>query len=457
MKRKVIGTSLAAAGLLAASFLAGGLMFNGGGSAAPSTNSGPMTGIVTPTVTPKILTPTVTASATPTVTVTPFPPASGGNGAGSVGGSASGGSISPSDGGSQVGNPGTSNVVTVTPEPGAPQPPAPQPEPPAPQPPVEEPEVEEPATPVEEPQPEEVNEVPSVVNTTPADGVNKQQPGVDITVTFSEAMDQASAEAAFSVNPAVAGTFSWDAEGKVMTFAPNASFAHGTHVNWQVAGAAKDATGLAMGEDFNAGFWILMQKTITLYSQPDRDGYAGYAGTPPMGPFPMAIANGNKLLVGWQTRGFLTFDLSELPAGTQQIVAAELVIHQIDHSPQAYGAATGDLRITSVAYETLDFADYHAPAVEFCLGACAPVSYLLSDNAADGWKTADVTKFVQRDWENSKGDPGAGLVLPGGLERLTQFRLQFDKENINVPGISAEFHAGEAGNSAPKLQVTIIY
>jgi hypothetical protein len=376
---------------------------------------------------------------------------------------------------SEPGTTGTGGNVTeppvVTPEPPVitPEPPVITPEPPGitPEPPVitpepplitPEPPVITPEPPVITPEPG-VNEAPFVMEASPADQQNRVARDVAIKVTFSERMDEASTQAAFSINPAVTGQFSWDSKGRVMTFTPDSNFDYNTNVEWQVAGSAQDADGLAMGQDYASSFWLLRQKTITLYSQPDRDGFV-YA--PPVAAIDKVITEGfnghNSLKVGSWYRGFLSFDLSKLPAETVEITSAELSIHQRAHHPQAYTAETGSLWVVSVPYIDLDVGDYSAAPLQLCGQVCVPSSFLLSSSAADGWKTTDLTYFVQRDWENSKGNIG-GLQNPGGNPRLSQYRLQFQNENKGAgPDAWAEFHSGEAGStSGPRLQVTFVY
>jgi hypothetical protein len=67
-----------------------------------------------------------------------------------------------------------------------------------------------------------------------------------VSVTFSEAMDKASAEAAFSLvratdGAAVAGAFSWS--GSTMTFRPAAALAEGTTYRATVVAGARDLAG----------------------------------------------------------------------------------------------------------------------------------------------------------------------------------------------------------------------
>ncbi|MHB8997358.1 MAG: Ig-like domain-containing protein [Armatimonadota bacterium] len=73
-----------------------------------------------------------------------------------------------------------------------------------------------------------------------------------IAVAFDQPMNRASAQTAFSVRPAVTGTFTWS--GRRMTFRPTGGLQAGTHYDVTVGWRARSAAGLAMGRAFNWGF-----------------------------------------------------------------------------------------------------------------------------------------------------------------------------------------------------------
>jgi outer membrane protein assembly factor BamB len=81
--------------------------------------------------------------------------------------------------------------------------------------------------------------LPTVTATAPADGAQRILPGATVGVTFSEAMDHASAESAFSITGGVSGTFSWS--GNTMVFNPSAALAQATSYTVTVAVTAMAA------------------------------------------------------------------------------------------------------------------------------------------------------------------------------------------------------------------------
>jgi subtilisin len=90
---------------------------------------------------------------------------------------------------------------------------------------------------------------PTTGAVSPADGATAVATGTAVSVTFSEPMDKASAEAAFSLarasdGAAVAGSFSWN--GSTMTFRPSAPLAEGTSHRATVAAGARDLAGNAL-------------------------------------------------------------------------------------------------------------------------------------------------------------------------------------------------------------------
>ncbi len=233
-----------------------------------------------------------------------------------------------------------------------------------------------------------------------------------------------------------------------MTFTPDANFDYNTKVEWSVAQSATDSSGLAMDSESSGSFMLLRQKTISLYSQPGRDGFVYAPTANALNKVVTAPVEGhNSLMVSSWKRGFISFDLGLLPAGTVDITAAELSIHQRAHDPKAYTAETGALWVVSLPYGNLDLGDYSTPTPTICPNICYPLGLELSSSAADGWKSVDVTTLVRGDWNNSNG-----------AEHLSQFRLQFLNENKgDGPDAWAEFHSGESTSAGPRLQVTFVY
>ncbi len=81
-----------------------------------------------------------------------------------------------------------------------------------------------------------------------------------VEITFSEEMDETSAEEAFSLvktgeTAPVNGTFSWDAESKVMTFRPDSPLAYGSWYTVVVSNEAASAAGVRMAAPYMNTFF----------------------------------------------------------------------------------------------------------------------------------------------------------------------------------------------------------
>ena len=76
-----------------------------------------------------------------------------------------------------------------------------------------------------------------------------------VRVKFNEAMDRTSTEAAFSIEPPVAGAFAW--EGRTLVFIPSAPLDYDTTYTVRIAPTAQDLAGLPLGTQ-----WIVTFRTI---------------------------------------------------------------------------------------------------------------------------------------------------------------------------------------------------
>jgi glycosidase len=79
-------------------------------------------------------------------------------------------------------------------------------------------------------------------------------PATSITVTFSQTMNTASAQAAFSTSPSSTGSFSWSVGNTVLTYTPSSNLAGSTLYTIRVESTATDANGLAMYAPFESRF-----------------------------------------------------------------------------------------------------------------------------------------------------------------------------------------------------------
>lgn len=92
---------------------------------------------------------------------------------------------------------------------------------------------------------------PNVSSTYPVDTAADVDPNINISVIFSELMDEALTEAAFSIAPSVTGQFTWI--GNNMTFDPDTPLASETIHTVTVAGTATDRSNNGLDGDHDGG------------------------------------------------------------------------------------------------------------------------------------------------------------------------------------------------------------
>ena len=94
-----------------------------------------------------------------------------------------------------------------------------------------------------------------VVNTvSPAHDATGVNPASTITVTFSQAMNTATAQAAFSTVPSSTGNFVWSSGNTVMTYTPSSNLAGNTLYTVRLDSTATDSNGVAMYAPFESRF-----------------------------------------------------------------------------------------------------------------------------------------------------------------------------------------------------------
>ncbi len=93
---------------------------------------------------------------------------------------------------------------------------------------------------------------PTVITGTPRGTGTNLTPSVRI--TFSEPMDRASAEAAYSIAPDMNGAFSWSPDFTVLTFVPDRPLQAGTSYVVTVNGTARDLAGNTAGAPYTFQF-----------------------------------------------------------------------------------------------------------------------------------------------------------------------------------------------------------
>ena len=99
---------------------------------------------------------------------------------------------------------------------------------------------------------------PEIIPVFPINGTTGVSITTTISATFSEAMNEASAQDAFSIN-GVAGTFSWAED--TMTFTPSASLAYSTTYTATIGTGAQDLAGNPMASAYTWSFTTELEPT----------------------------------------------------------------------------------------------------------------------------------------------------------------------------------------------------
>jgi hypothetical protein len=211
---------------------------------------------------------------------------------------------------------------------------------------------------------------PSIVNVTPADGDKGVPADAAIVISFSEPMDRASVESAYTSQHLPAGevTMSWNDAGDTLTITPKQPLAlaegigndpsttDATRYELWVDEVATDLAGNALTGQLQLGFTTQKRMTTTLAYDPDLTRYRGSAGGLSAVGVDLRIGDNAALTY----RGFVTFDLSTLPDGVE-IEAAALRVRQVSviGTPFVLGAVNA----THITYDAVNSTAWNAPAL----------------------------------------------------------------------------------------------
>lgn len=309
------------------------------------------------------------------------------------------------------------------------------------------------------------NTPPTIVSMSPANGASGVAKDANIVITFSEKMDQASAQAAFQSADLGAAVITWNAAGTEMTVNPNTDMVYtaaGKSYSYSVTNTAKDAAGNALAAASNSTFTTYKQLTATLPMVASTRGEVSNAGT--------LLGVSSDLQVGDRSdntsrRGFVGFDLSSLPAGLQaaNILSAQarLYVNSIQGNPftKLFESCSGPYCIflgksvvtEHVYYGTTPTASaYDATPISSDgrgLTDAAPCSFTicLFVGTVTGQNSVSVTEWVRDDWTNkaSRGN-------------LSEMRFSFPKAT-NADGVADYISINSDTASANKPTMVVTY
>lgn len=306
---------------------------------------------------------------------------------------------------------------------------------------------------------------PSIVSVTPASSSTGVAKDANIVVTFSEAMNQASAQAAFQSADLGNSTISWDASGKIMTVNPNADLVYtstGKSYSFQITNTATDSAGNALSNPTSASFKTFRQLTATL---PVRASTVGeISNTFAVNSVAADIRVGDQAN-NTSRRGFVGFDLSGLPAGLDpnNVVAARVRMYV--NSPivgkpftDLFQSCSGNFCLfkgKSVAMEHVFYGNTIAgsaygimPLTTDVRGLtdetpCASTIFCVFAGTTTGWNASDISSWLKDD-----------LVNRAARGNLSEVRLSFPKD---TNGDSSADYIALSNSGATKAQLVVTY
>jgi Bacterial Ig-like domain len=299
---------------------------------------------------------------------------------------------------------------------------------------------------------------PTVVSVSPANAATGVSADAKIVVTFSKPMDQTATQAAYQSTdlPAAGVTFDWNAAGTEMTIKPNAPLEYVKETDvvvtpknyeFKLTSTAKDTGGLAL-TPLTSSFKTLRQVTTILSGEASRSGYVQSDGYVSKSGELMYVGDNERNL---GIRGFISFDLSVLPAGVSSgLLSATLKLQKYsDNTVQfkvgsPYSLANNPARLNQVdldhvAYgSSLDSGDYDTNSIAL-LGAIDSF-----DQRSTPRTQADVLSAVLDDLTNS-----------AARENRSQYRVSlFQQTNNNS---AYDYIVYGSASAAPKPSLTLEY
>ena len=263
---------------------------------------------------------------------------------------------------------------------------------------------------------------PTVLETTPTNGARGVAPDAHLEITFSEPMDVSATEAAYASTDLPDVSFSWRDDNRVLVIDPSAllDVATGTDAGsvtaheytFELTSRASDRAGNPLAP-LDVTFAVAREITQTVSAEvnPTQSGNwrsDGVYGVETCDFTSATVCIGDSISAGAPSyRGFVTFDLSPLPADRLALSAAELslTVSSIFSNPFA---ALGALQLESVRFDDVGIgpAAFDRPA-RAALGTLATGATIGDD------LTADVLSAVEAD---------------ATLDGPSQYRLRFERD-----------------------------
>ncbi|GEM_PF-280697 len=101
---------------------------------------------------------------------------------------------------------------------------------------------------------EDADKAPEIYLTSPADSAEGVNTYSDITIVFSQEMDTAATDRAFSLNPHKRGALFWSYDNKTMFFRPDSAYTPSTRYHITLSDSAKNSVGQHLDQEYSFSF-----------------------------------------------------------------------------------------------------------------------------------------------------------------------------------------------------------
>jgi hypothetical protein len=261
---------------------------------------------------------------------------------------------------------------------------------------------------------------PVILSVSPENGESGVTNDTRIVITFSEPMDRASTQAAYQSESMPSGSvsFEWSEGDTVLGIVPIEPLAYGSgadpalvaarRVAYFLSASATSQEGTPLSRPYEFSYSLLRQVVVSIFAVQNRDLSGSFrsndtygAGDCARDDVNMCVGDVRVQRENEQSRGFMSFELSDLPAGATE-VRAELTLEITGVSGNPFGNLGG------LVLEHLRFDAIGADA--FAAGPLEELGLIASDGGEGSLIGANVSSAVLAD--------GAGA--------LNQYRLRFE-------------------------------
>jgi hypothetical protein len=206
--------------------------------------------------------------------------------------------------------------------------------------------------------------LPTIFSTSPASNADGVRADASVVIVFSEPMDAASTEMAFT-SDLPAHTFSWNSSGRVLTVTPSVPLEYATgadrsvpprQYSFTVGTGAADRAGNKLATATTVAFVTLRRFVFSIAADDSISGYVGENGDVGIGDG-FVYANCAGTTYPSEFRAFLSFDIAGMPDDIQAIDGAGLTLTAIMLEPtQVF--PTAPLEVAEVQFSTLNEATF---------------------------------------------------------------------------------------------------